>query len=885
MGAFFRSEEMVLAQLFIQPEAAYYVISELGETGTVQFRDLNEDVNAFQKKFVNEVRRCDELERKLRYIENEVNKEKVKIPDITEFPRAPNPREMIDLEAHLEKNENEIKELSESAVNLKSNYLELIELRQVLEKTQQFFNEQGSANEIDTTQYRALVTEDMQTTSSRGRLGFIAGVIKRERVHAFERMLWRISRGNILVRQAEVEQLLEDPATGHEMKKTVFVAFFQGEQLKSRIKKVCAGFHAAMYPCPDTVEERVEMLKGVKTKLKDLEMVLNQTNDHRQRVLVTVAKDLQNWSIMVNKMKAIYYTLNYFNVDVTKKCLIGECWVPSKDISIVQKALVDGSLASGSTIPSFLNVIVTSETPPTFNRTNKFTKGFQNLIDSYGVASYREVNPALYTIITFPFLFAVMFGDVGHALIMFGFSFYMILAEKKLQAMKNKGEIFNIFFAGRYIILLMSLFSVYTGFIYNDFFSKALNIFGSSWTQPYDYKTLTNKTYHEFDLDPADKLVYKRTPYPFGVDPIWQLAENKIIFLNSFKMKLSIILGVTHMIFGVIMSIPNFVYFRQINRIFLEFIPQIVFLCCLFLWMVIMIFWKWFMYRAEIGLELDLRQGCAPSVLIFFINMMLMKSPTDEEVKKLLPCKPYMFDFQQTLQQILFGIAMICIPIMLFGRPLYLKMQSGKKKSQRNSFSPNGEVRNNKSPSLELLRLSTTNKDHINGSGQNGQTELDNATVEISLVTNEEIANSSNFTNKKSEEHDEEHESFGELMIHQAIHTIEYVLSTVSHTASYLRLWALSLAHAQLSEVLWNMVFKLGLQVGENHVMGSIRAYIFFAAWAFFTVAILVLMEGLSAFLHTLRLHWVEFMSKFYTGEGYLFKPFSFKSILDDEAE
>lgn len=59
---------------------------------------LNPDVNAFQRKFVNEVRRCDEMERKLRYIEAEVHKDGVHIPVVKEAPRAPNPREIIDLE-------------------------------------------------------------------------------------------------------------------------------------------------------------------------------------------------------------------------------------------------------------------------------------------------------------------------------------------------------------------------------------------------------------------------------------------------------------------------------------------------------------------------------------------------------------------------------------------------------------------------------------------------------------------------------------------------------------------------------------------------------------------------------------------------------------------
>ncbi|XP_055851586.1 V-type proton ATPase 116 kDa subunit a 1-like [Episyrphus balteatus] len=822
MGDMFRSEQMALCQLFIQPEAAYASVSELGEAGCVQFRDLNDGLNLFQRKFVGEVRRCEELERKIRYIEKELTKNGIVLPELIDnIPSAPNPREIINLEAHLEKTENEMLELNQNEVNLKSNFMELTELRQVLENTEGFFSEQENSNFDSYRRYS--IHGVLNNQSGRGELAFVAGIIKREKLFSFERMLWRISRGNVFLRRVNLDEPFKDPSTGHESHKTVFVAFFQGEELKSRIKKVCAGFHAAVYPCPSSHTERHEMIKGVRTRLEDLKMVLNQTDDHRSRVLATVSKNLSTWSIMVKKMKAIYFTLNLFNIDVTQKCMIGECWVPTNDMMVVQNALARGSNEVGNSIPSFLNVINTNEQPPTYNRTNKFTQGFQNLIDAYAIASYREVNPALYTIITFPFLFAVMFGDVGHGLIMLMFGAWMVIWEKGLSKMRGGGEIWTIFFGGRYIILLMGMFSLYTGFIYNDLFSKSMNIFGSGWRVHYNYSTIKDNP--TLQLNPKN---YTVGVYHLGMDPIWQLAENKIIFQNSYKMKLSIVFGVTHMFFGVCMSVVNHVHFRRWGSIFMEFLPQVLFLLLLFGYMAFMMFFKWIKYTAETDV-LENTPGCAPSVLIMFINMMLFKSTPPLE-----GCKEHMFEAQEYLQMGFVAIALLCIPWMLFSRPIYIHINRKKK--------------------LQMVNQNGTGADSSgeHGGGGGGQG------------------------------HDDE--PMGEILIQQAIHTIEYVLSTISHTASYLRLWALSLAHAQLSEVLWGQLFSIAFLIPSFYV-GPPLIFLLFIAWSFFTIAILVMMEGLSAFLHTLRLHWVEFMSKIYEGAGYAFMPFSFQAILKADEE
>lgn len=84
---------------------------------------------------------------------------------------------------------------------------------------------------------------------------------------------------------------------------------------------------------------------------------------------------------------------------------------------------------------------------------------------------YKEVNPAVFAIVTFPFLFGVMFGDVGHGGLLFITGILMCLFNDQIQRtpLASLGQT-------RYLILLMGLFAFYNGFIYNEFFAIPLEL-------------------------------------------------------------------------------------------------------------------------------------------------------------------------------------------------------------------------------------------------------------------------------------------------------------------------------------------------------------------------------------------------------------------------
>uniref|UniRef100_A0AAY5JVN5 V-type proton ATPase subunit a n=1 Tax=Esox lucius TaxID=8010 RepID=A0AAY5JVN5_ESOLU len=804
MGSLFRSEEMCLAQLFLQSGSAYDCITELGEIGLVEFRDLNPSVNLFQRKFVTEIKKCEEMERILGYLLREIKRADIPLPEGDVNPVAPLPKHVLVIMEQLQRLEVELSEVTRNKDKLQKNLLELTEYTHMLRITRNFV-------------HRSAEVGPKAAPPCRISLLFISGLIQWVKIEAFERMLWRVCKGYTILSYSEIDEYLEDPDTGEPTKSVVFLISYWGEQIGQKVKKICDCYHCHLYPYPNTNDERNDVVEGLRTRIQDLHTVLHRTEDYLRQVLNKASESVYTWVIQVKKMKAIYHILNLCSFDVTNKCLIAEVWCPVNSLPTLRRALEEGSKKSGATVPSFVNRIPSSDTPPTLIRTNKFTSGFQNIVEAYGVGNYREVNPAPYTIITFPFLFAVMFGDLGHGVIMALFALWMVLYEDNRKLKQSRDEIWNTFFEGRYIILMMGLFSVYTGLIYNDCFSKSLNIFGSGWTVEWSfteqtYMDSTLRTNAFLTLDPNVPGVFNG-PYPLGIDPIWNLASNRLTFLNSYKMKMSVIVGIIHMSFGVILGVFNHLHFRKKFNLYLVFLPELLFLLCLFGYLVFMIIYKWLAFSAR-------DSQMAPSILIHFINMFLMQGDG----------VPPLFPGQVGLQVFLVVVALLSVPVLLLGKPVYLYWLHNGGASRMGMYRGYERVRRHSEEEISLMRAN----------------DMEEGSDHSDLSTN--------------------------VFLHQSIHTIEYCLGCISNTASYLRLWALSLAHAQLSEVLWSMVMRVGLRMDTT--LGILFLVPVFGIFAVLTVFILLVMEGLSAFLHALRLHWVEFQNKFYSGTGIKFVPF-----------
>jgi V-type H+-transporting ATPase subunit a len=875
---------------------------------------LNPDLTPFQRRYVSYVKRCDELERKLRFFAGEINKfdlDMTSAGNVDLFVNSPalvsgtgdggkksGAQLLESLEVELEQYESQLRELNSYSEKLTIEYNEKVELQEVLEKARRFFmtdaprlavselttgggsNGGGNSNQADLLESEMAPRPDLDM-----RFSSITGVVSTEEKVRFERMIFRATRGNVYVRFAPIKQPITDPETGMLLEKSVFIIFYKSESIELKLKKICDAFAAHRYSLPDMDDaSSVDMMLTENAQeLVDSRTVLLKNQDTRYRLCQLLSKHTERWTWIVLREKAVYHSLNMFKADVSGM-LRGEGWVVAESFDAVREAVERAHSNMDLAMASLVDLVPQPwPTPPTHFITNKFTYGYQEFVNTYGIPRYREANPALFTAATFPFLFGVMYGDIGHGLFLLCSGLALLWNEKANEGAKL-GEMGDGLHAGRYMITMMGFFAVYAGLIYNDMFSLGLNMFGSRW----EFEGQNDGSVEGGDVAyQKSQFGSAESVYPFGLDPIWHVTQNELLFFNSYKMKLSVIFGIIQMFAGTCLKGANAVYFGEKLDFFYEFVPMVLFSSSLFVYMVVMIFMKWCInwnsrmlsatcidpngdgwgsidYEGEwIVCDGDgdgtctpwgydctgndntatkcpydfggSGDGCQPPNLITtLINIALNPGTVDEP----------MYAGQGGIQNVLLLIALGSVPVLLLAKPYFLSQRSH-------------------SPIVH----------HSDDGEENGH----------------------------DEEEDDSH-GFGEIIIHQAIETIEFVLGMVSNTASYLRLWALSLAHSELATVFWEKAMLSTLNVN------FFAAFLGYAIFAGVTLGVLLMMDVLECFLHALRLHWVEFQNKvrtaesmnsfahfyslslfafslllqFFAADGIRFAPYSFKEIIKE---
>ena len=562
------------------------------------------------------VRRCDELERKIRFFATEIGKfdlEQSSAGTVDQFlakaqsvsgsgeASKASGQVLETLEAELEGYESQLRELNSYSEKLTIEYNEKVELQEVLEKARRFFmsdaprlavseltsgNATSADNEASLLESEGGIRPDLDM-----RFSSITGVVASEEKSRFERMIFRATRGNCYVRFAPIKQPITDPESGQLIEKSVFIIFYKSESIEIKLKKICDAFQAHRYSLPDMDDASSvdKMLTENAQELVDSRTVLLKNQDTRFRLCQMLAKHVERWNWIVLKEKAVYHTLNVFRADVSGM-LRGEGWVVSENLMDVRECVERAHANMDMAMPSLVDHVEQPwPTPPTHFVTNKFTYGYQEFVNTYGIPRYREANPALFTAATFPFLFGVMYGDVGHGLFLLCAGLFLLWKEKENDNAKLS-EMAEGLHTGRYMIVMMGFFAVYAGLIYNDCFSLGLNLFGSKW----QFEGQDSGDVEENAIAvPTAEYGSSESVYPFGLDPIWHVTVNELLFFNSFKMKLSVIFGILQMFLGTCLKGLNAIYFNEKLDLFFEFVPMVVFASSLFLYMVFLIFYKW----------------------------------------------------------------------------------------------------------------------------------------------------------------------------------------------------------------------------------------------------------------------------------------------------
>ncbi len=133
-----------------------------------------------------------------------------------------------------------------------------------------------------------------------------------------------------------------------------------------------------------------------------------------------------------------------------------------------------------------------STAPPTKQTNPSWLRSFQNLTNAFGFPNHTEIDPVWFMALGFPIIFGLMFGDIGHGILLFLFASLGFIAKRRKV---DAGEMVNYFIQGSGMIMVIALASIFFGVLYGEF--MGIDITGLQLNGVYVYQALKYSPFGE----------------------------------------------------------------------------------------------------------------------------------------------------------------------------------------------------------------------------------------------------------------------------------------------------------------------------------------------------------------------------------------------------
>jgi len=529
------AEPMAKIQLLVLEKHVENVVDTLSTKGVLHLSDMRKKLSVYEGKVRPQdefyaLRKTNEI---LKDVKNtfellDIEEENIIVDSSEVFERLP-PKQMIDnLAEKITKIKKETEKIISNIILLKEESERLNKLKQVYEALQSL----------------KITTSDIRSTHM---LAVFFGTVPSRLFPDLEKKLSRDTYNYLLLLK------------GKQFAERQVVLIGSLSPFKEIVRKNLSLFDfQEIKPVDEFNEDPIKVLPEIENKLKENEKHTKELEISLESIAKEKGKELLILKEAAEIEKAKAEAREKFGR--TEKTLMIEGWVPEENLDDLQKSIeeITHGTATMITLKSdgFSNHHkhkkhpqneeekntsshnpgkhshdeAETDPPPSKFKFPPMLQPFQGIVNAYGTPSHREINPGIFVAIAFPMFFGIMFADVGHGFILLIAGLWALNVRKKK---KIKGDIGQMFFYGAEAIVLLGCFSIIFGLFFGE-------IFG----------------YHITEKIPATESFLPLMKYILS-DEVYHMVEHDETYLNKFKIKLAIVIGVVHILIGLMLNIYN----------------------------------------------------------------------------------------------------------------------------------------------------------------------------------------------------------------------------------------------------------------------------------------------------------------------------------------